>query len=467
MKRLSLVLLLLFAPVMAMAQSLPILGGSASNASVSTSSSTLAIPVITMVSNGQYTFPVLTAQNSGSTVMHVRLGSSSTTAATTDLAIPPGGCQTFSLSQSALTGGVLPTNIAALMESGSATLYIAQWSVNGVPGCPGASGSATVSGTVTTTNASIGPVNTTAPTSATEIGVTDGSGKLQGVSAANPMPGNAAQLGGTTIATGNGTTGAGTQRVTISSDSTGVVGLNAGSQVVGKVGIDQTTPGVTNGVVQTDTGATSGSLGALNATVTFPINGDSSAYASITGTFVGGVQFYGTNPATGLMPLNTSCGGLDAPVTTNAIITTTGCHVEIIAAFTSIVAKMTSYTSGSATVSLNASPGVSVTQALTKPSPVTPVAGTASAITTGGVAITLVTGPVNGCWITNPLSATDQGIATAEAAQINGVTTATGAGNGTNSTLQPGQSWGCVPGQKTNVSAIAATTGHAFAVEVW
>jgi hypothetical protein len=51
----------------------------------------------------------------------------------------------------------------------------------------------------------------------------------------------------TPAVTGNGTA-ATSQRVTIASDSTGVVGLNAGSAIVGKVGIDQTTPGTTNGV---------------------------------------------------------------------------------------------------------------------------------------------------------------------------------------------------------------------------
>ena len=116
---------------------------------------------------------------------------------------------------------------------------------------------------------------------------------------------------------------------------------------------------------------------------------------------------------------------------------------------------------GTPNISYNASTSGS------KPAPATPKAATASAIVAGGAATTLVTGPVNGCWIVNPLSATDQAIATAETAVVNGVTTAAAPGNSTNVTLQPGQSWGCTPGQTTNVSAIAATTGHAFAVEVW
>src|ERR1019366_7667159 len=37
-------------------------------------------------------------------------------------------------------------------------------------------------------NASVSTVNTTAPTSATEIGIVDGTGKLQGASSINPIP---------------------------------------------------------------------------------------------------------------------------------------------------------------------------------------------------------------------------------------------------------------------------------------
>jgi hypothetical protein len=97
----------------------------------------------------------------------------------------------------------------------------------------------------------------------------------------------------------------------------------------------------------------------------------------------------------------------------------------------------------------------------------TPVAGTASTITTGGTARTVVTGPVRGCYITNPTSLTDQAIAGAENLYVNPVTTATTTGNGTTLTLVPGQSFFCIPGQTTSVSAVAATTGHAFTVVVW
>lgn len=58
----------------------------------------------------------------------------------------------------------------------------------------------------------------------------------------------ATYIGGVVAAAGNGAQSTSTQRVTIANDSTGVVGLNAGSSIIGKVGIDQTTPGTTNKV---------------------------------------------------------------------------------------------------------------------------------------------------------------------------------------------------------------------------
>lgn len=63
------------------------------------------------------------------------------------------------------------------------------------------------------------------------------------------------QLGGNAVSAGNGTSGTGVLRVTVASDSTGQIALAAGSQLVGKVGIDQTTPGTTNAVSLAQLGA--------------------------------------------------------------------------------------------------------------------------------------------------------------------------------------------------------------------
>lgn len=106
--------------------------------------------------------------------------------------------------------------------------------------------------------------------------------------------------------------------------------------------------------------------------------------------------------------------------------------------------------------------------ATTTPAATTPAAGTAHAIVTGGVAVRFVTGPVKGCYITNPLSATDEGIATVEPLYVNAVTTATTlATDGSSVALQPGQTFNCVPGQTTHVSANALTSSHNAVVVAW
>lgn len=96
----------------------------------------------------------------------------------------------------------------------------------------------------------------------------DSAGRL--IVAADLVPGgtqdvNLTKVAGATVATGHGTA-AGAIRVELPTDGTGVVGLaagtavighvinDAGSAVIGKVGIDQTTPGTTN-LVQTPTPA--------------------------------------------------------------------------------------------------------------------------------------------------------------------------------------------------------------------
>jgi hypothetical protein len=67
------------------------------------------------------------------------------------------------------------------------------------------------------------------------------------VSAAGAVHQNIAQVAGATVVTGNGVA-AGSLRVALPTDGTGVVGLIAGSAIIGKVGLDQTTDGTTNGV---------------------------------------------------------------------------------------------------------------------------------------------------------------------------------------------------------------------------
>lgn len=68
---------------------------------------------------------------------------------------------------------------------------------------------------------------------------TEGNQTLLSVDTAGNMRATVNKLGGNAINTGNGTTGTGTQRVTLSSDSTGQVTLAAGSNVIGSLTANQ------------------------------------------------------------------------------------------------------------------------------------------------------------------------------------------------------------------------------------
>jgi hypothetical protein len=75
---------------------------------------------------------------------------------------------------------------------------------------------------------------------------------------------NVTQWSGTASVTGSGTA-TGALRVELANNGTGLVGLNAGTALVGKVGIDQTTPGTTNGVQDAATSATGSAVPAKAA----------------------------------------------------------------------------------------------------------------------------------------------------------------------------------------------------------
>lgn len=108
---------------------------------------------------------------------------------------------------------------------------------------------------------------------------------------------------------------------------------------------------------------------------------------------------------------------------------------------------------------------------VTKPLFVTPAAGTVSSITTGGTAVTVITGPINGGYLTNPINLSAQGIAAAENLYVDPVGTpgSTDAnGNGTTVILVPGQNYTipALAATKT-LKANAATSGHKFTVVVF
>ena len=122
-------------------------------------------------------------------------------------------------------------------------------------------------------------------------------------------------------------------------------------------------PAILNAPFKTDV-STTGTLGALNATLQLPINDISSAYALISGTWVGTVQFQGSVNGSTYVPLEAVQGGPTNAYTTAGFTTNGGVRIALPAGFTNIQAIMTAYTSGTATVVLNTSPGVSNIEAI-------------------------------------------------------------------------------------------------------
>jgi hypothetical protein len=101
----------------------------------------------------------------------------------------------------------------------------------------------------------------------------------------------------------------------------------------------------------------------------------------------------------------------------------------------------------------------------------TPTAATVSVVATGGTAVTVLTGPINGGVIINPPNAAAQDIALAESLYISmvgtpGSTDATA--NGTTIVLAAGASF-TLPALATGVTvkANAATSGHKFTAIDW
>lgn len=102
---------------------------------------------------------------------------------------------------------------------------------------------------------------------------------------------------------------------------------------------------------------------------------------------------------------------------------------------------------------------------------VTPVPGPNTVITTGGTAVGCIPPNPNGGYVTNPLSAADQGLSTAEVLYLDPTNTSPGStpgsGNGSAVALQPGQTWNVIPGQTTTTVVNAASSGHKFTAVWW
>jgi hypothetical protein len=103
--------------------------------------------------------------------------------------------------------------------------------------------------------------------------------------------------------------------------------------------------------------------------------------------------------------------------------------------------------------------------------PVTPKALMTSEVTTGGTAVTVITGPCRGGFITNPVSAAAQGLESTENLYLDEVNTpgsTDATANGTTQLLQPGQSF-TFPPLRTGVTVRvnATSAGHLFSGNVW
>jgi hypothetical protein len=101
----------------------------------------------------------------------------------------------------------------------------------------------------------------------------------------------------------------------------------------------------------------------------------------------------------------------------------------------------------------------------------TPTAAAASVVTTGGTAVSVFPGPINGAVIINPPNATAQGVALAENLYVSMVNTpgsTDATANGTTIVLVPGASY-TFPALATGVTvkANAASSGHKFTAIDW
>ena len=123
-------------------------------------------------------------------------------------------------------------------------------------------------------------------------------------------------------------------------------------------------------------------------------------------------------------------------------------------------------------VDLNGNVCIYVSGGSLNPMKVTPSALTTATVVTGGTAVTLICGPINGGWLKNGDNASMQGIAQAENFYVDAVGTpgsTDAAANGTTVALQPGQPF-TIPALANSgvcLKGNAATSGHIISGEVY
>ena len=109
----------------------------------------------------------------------------------------------------------------------------------------------------------------------------------------------------------------------------------------------------------------SGTIATNGGAVSLSINGVSSVYAIITGTWVGSIQFRGLSPdGATWIPLNAVSGGPLNAYSTTAFTANAGVRIMLPAGFKAVEAYASAWTSGTATININASSGVSNVEAI-------------------------------------------------------------------------------------------------------
>lgn len=145
-------------------------------------------------------------------------------------------------------------------------------------------------------------INASSPT------LTEGDQSLLSIDTAGNMRATVNKIGGNAINTGNGTTGSGTQRVTISSDSTGQVTLAAGSNTIGSLTANQSVNvAQMNGVTVSMNNGTAGT-GVQRVTLASDSTGQVAPAASSTAT--GTAIYNNTALSNTKQAVNASAGNL-------------------------------------------------------------------------------------------------------------------------------------------------------------
>jgi|SRR5215471_17349970 len=98
----------------------------------------------------------------------------------------------------------------------------------------------------------------------------------------------------------------------------------------------------------------------------------------------------------------------------------------------------------------------------------TPAVGLATQTgSTPGIPTNAIGPNMSGGYIVNPLTAADQGLASAEVLYVNQVGAADTQANGTTIALQPGQSYTVIPNTTSPVSVASASANHKFTAVQW